>query len=104
MSKSYAAEEDVTLEILRAQARRSVAHQRKRRARAFAEPPMRLENLCSGLAAAPPTTLITIAKHLLGTERYAPLVRLWRGSESHQRQGCAALWPRSAAGAAPAPH
>lgn len=33
---------------------------------------MMLENLCSGLATASPTTLITVA-NILGTERYAPL-------------------------------
>jgi hypothetical protein len=64
--------ETETLEALRAQARRSAAHQLKIRARAYAKRPMALEALYPGLAAAQPKTLIAIAEHLLESERQAP--------------------------------
>ena len=72
MPQPIATAEDHALEALRAQARRSVAHQTKRLAHEFARRPMRLERLYPGLAAAKPATLIAIAEHLLEKQRRAP--------------------------------
>jgi hypothetical protein len=62
---------------LYAQARRSAVFLVKQRARAYAKRPMTLENVCPGLAAAAPETMIAMATHLIETERHTP--RRWFG-------------------------
>jgi hypothetical protein len=62
-------------EAFAAQARRTATHRVKCRARDYARPPMALEVLYPGLAAAKPETLIAVAQHLLETERKNP--RRW---------------------------
>ncbi len=52
MFQARATTEDRAIEALRAQARRSAAHQLKQRARNFAKRPIALEALFPGLAAA----------------------------------------------------
>ena len=62
---------------LYAQARSSAVCLVKQRARAYAKRPLTLENVCPGLAAAAPETMLAMAKHLFETERQTP--RRWFG-------------------------
>jgi hypothetical protein len=74
-----------------AQARRTVAHMVKCRARDYARRPMALEALYPGLGAARPEALIAVAEHLLEIERKNPCRWFGFGGEVKALNAKAAL-------------